>query len=509
MRAFVYLVAAFLLCVPCSGAQERSPEPPASAAAPAAEDGLAGPTITISAERLRDKVRGGLLGQLLGNLNGLPHEMKYIAQPGAVSDYVPALPEGAYTDDDTDLEWVYIVAMQAEGRTMLPPERIAALWRERINQRIWCANSYARCLMDLGLEPPLTGRIALNPWAEFNISGQFLCECFGLVAPAMPRTASQIGLNYTLVGIDQEPAQVTQLFCTMIAMAFVEDDLDRLVDAGLVAVDADCRVRQVAEDVRQWHRQHPEDWQQTRRLLHDKYSQDGGGMRDRNGYELNTGATVAALLYGRGDFAATLQLAFNFGWDADNVAATAGTILGVIKGYRWMLSQGWQIVDRYRNTSRDKMPEDETITSFADRLIELAQRTIHQQGGQAFEQDGRPVYNIRSELPGNVYASPETAEQIREMREASQAEIRRDLVSADSAQRRARAAYLAICLDLSGTLRQEHPAAWAEAIADLGKFWRIPQQIFYHSAHLARGAELMEKAAAAGLPKPQQRKDLW
>ena len=73
-------------------------------------------------------------------------------------------------------------------------------------------------------------------------------------------------------------------------------------------------------------------------------------MRDKNGYELNTGATIAALLYGQGDFAQTLITAFNFGWDADNSAATAGTIVGVIKGYRWMLAQGWPIVDRYRGS---------------------------------------------------------------------------------------------------------------------------------------------------------------
>ena len=48
---------------------------------------------------------------------------------------------------------------------------------------------------------------------------------------------------------------------------------------------------------------------------------------------------------------------FNYGWDADNAAATAGTILGVIKGYRWMMSRGWQIVDRYRNETRGKMPQ--------------------------------------------------------------------------------------------------------------------------------------------------------
>ena len=47
---------------------------------------------------------------------------------------------------------------------------------------------------------------ALNPWAEFNISGQFICETFGLMAPAMPQTAARIGRNYTGITVDGEPA---------------------------------------------------------------------------------------------------------------------------------------------------------------------------------------------------------------------------------------------------------------------------------------------------------------
>ena len=38
---------------------------------------------------------------------------EYIAEPGHVEKYTPALPEGAWTDDDTDFEWVYILEMQA------------------------------------------------------------------------------------------------------------------------------------------------------------------------------------------------------------------------------------------------------------------------------------------------------------------------------------------------------------------------------------------------------------
>jgi hypothetical protein len=97
---------------------------------------------------------------------------------------VHSLPQGARTDDDTDLEWVYVVARQDEDRVLLPGSRIAELWRERINRRIWCSNRYARGLTDLGLEPPVTGSRVLNTRAEFNISGQFLSETFGLIPPA-------------------------------------------------------------------------------------------------------------------------------------------------------------------------------------------------------------------------------------------------------------------------------------------------------------------------------------
>jgi hypothetical protein len=91
-------------------------------------------------------------------------------------------------------------------------------------------------------------------------------------------------------------------------------------------------MRQVALDIRRWHRENPADWRSTRRMLRDKYAEHGGeDMRDRNGVILNGASTVAALLYGRGDWVETVKHAFNFGWDADNNAATAGTV-GVIKG---------------------------------------------------------------------------------------------------------------------------------------------------------------------------------
>ncbi len=468
--------------------------------------------VEISCEVLEDKIRGGLLAQILGNLNGLPHEMKYIDEPGNVETYTPSLPEGAWTDDDTDIEWVYLVEMQRSGKRLLSYDRIRELWQRHINRRIWCANHYARQLMEIGIAPPLTGRVALNPWSDFNISGQFICESFGLISPGMPRTAADTALHYTHVTIEGEPAQATQLFATMIATAFLVDDaaptaksLDRIVDAGLAAVDPKSEIHQIVTQVRQWCRENPSDWKKTRALVKAAYSHHNGEMRDRNGYELNTASTIAALLYGGGDFVETLRLAFNFGWDADNNAATSATIVGVMRGRRWMDRQGWDIRDVYKNISRDEMPNDETITRFGDRLVEVAGRVIIERGGELHAPKGRRVYRIRVEEPVNVEPLTNLKDEAKQLASDLRPWIDYSYLTSPEAKRRAGAAYLAICLDYAEELRQKRPQQWQQALEALEQFGQLRDALF--SAPTPAGEVLKQKARAAGLiEKAESRK---
>jgi hypothetical protein len=459
-----------------------------------------GPAVEIPEEVLADKIQGGLLGQLFGNLNGLPHELKYNDAPGNVPAYVPSLPEGARTDDDTDIEWVYIVEMQKSGELLIPPGRITDLWRAHINTHIWCANEYARRLMDLGFDPPLTGRLALNPWSSFNISGQFVCEAFGLIAPGLPQTASRIGLHYTHVAIDGEPAQATQLFDTMIATAFIETDVQRIVSAGLAAVDPKCNLRQVVQDVRQWQKDNPDDWRKTWHAIHDKYARHGG-MRDFNGHELNTAAVIGALLYAKGDFVETVRLSFNFGWDADCNAATAGTIVGVTKGRRWMESQGWTIRDLYRNLTRPGMPDDETITRYGDRLVEVARKVIRQRGGTERMVDGKKIIRILTEQPLNIESVARVQDRLEQLRADRLEAVGRELTGRP--QERARAAYLALCLGESQQLAKDRPEQWRQAVAALKGFPKLIEALF--KAPKPSADDLQARARAAGLEPPQQK----
>jgi hypothetical protein len=281
-----------------------------------------------------------------------------------------------------------------------------------------------------------------------------------------------------------------------------------ILDAGLAALDPKSELREIISDVRRWSANNPEAWRETRRLIKEKYTKFGGEMRDRNGYELNTAATIAALLYGNGDFKKTLLTAFNFGWDADNTAATAGTIVGVIKGYRWMMSQNWQIVDRYHNTKRENMPEDETITSFADRVIDLAERIIIDHGGKRIIKKGNPVYQINMEKPGNVEPLPDLEKKVEEMKKSLGPKIKKIISEGGTRQELARSAYIAICIDLAPEMKLNYPDNWQKALESLTSYWRVMQNIFYDD-EVPRVLPIREKALAAGLKKPPSQRDVW
>jgi hypothetical protein len=468
-------------------------------ACPAAPD--LGKPITITEETIQNKIRGGLLGHLLGDLNGLQYEMKFLDEPGNVRRYTPALPDGAWTDDDTDMEWVYVQGMQAKGELRLAPEQVVQLWKRHINRSIWCANLYARQLMDLGFVPPETGLGIYNPWSEFNLSGQFVSESFGLISPGLLRTASELGVHYTRVAVEGEPLQVTQMFDAMIAMAFLTRDMNKIMDSGAAALDRKSIMLDILSDVRTWHRQHPGDWKVTRRLIKEKYSLNKGGMSDINGCYLNAASVIGALLYGQGRFTETQLMAYNFGWDCDNNAAMSGTIIGVIKGVRWMKKQDWKILDRYRNTSRDELVPEETITRFGDRLVALAHNNLLMNGAVMFTNHGKLSYSIPTQKPSMVQSLELSRNNLLAHRQLHQEKLESMLANSDNVQELARSAYRAICLDLAGSEKERNPAQWNKAISALNQQKRLLQVLFFESP-IPSAEILRKKCLDAGVVLP-------
>jgi len=77
----------------------------------------------------------------------------------------------------------------------------------------------------------------------------------GDTAWALHHLGIKPGLNYMRVAIDLEPAQRSQLFCTMIATAFVTDDIEEILDAGVAALDPRSVIREIVAEVRAWDKE--------------------------------------------------------------------------------------------------------------------------------------------------------------------------------------------------------------------------------------------------------------
>ena len=170
-----------------------------------------------------------------------------------------------------------------------------------------------------------------------------------------------------------------------------------------------------------------------------------------------------------------MRLAFNFGWDADCNAATVGTIVGVMYGYKKMLNSenDWQIVDRYQNTTRDNMPLDETITSFSDRIIELFELVNGQNMGLKILKENTWFYKIPLEKPISIAVLNSMNSKkalLPSIIEGIQSEKREEM---------AKAAYLSICLDIDTELSRKYPKKWEKACYYLSGYWKIINNIFY------------------------------
>jgi hypothetical protein len=173
-----------------------------------------------------------------------------------------------------------------------------------------------------------------------------------------------------------------------------------------------------------------------------------------------------------------------------------------------MMQQDWQIVDRYHNTTRDEMPMDETITTFADRIIDLAERVIIEQGGTRKTISGQIVYNINLEQPKNIAPLPNLDNEIARIQRNLKSAIENTIKNENHTPKLASAAYSAICLDLAQNLKQNHPEKWSKALDALNKYPKVVQVLFFHSP-FTEGDMLRKKALVAGLKKPNKKIKIW
>ena len=396
-------------------------------------------SLRISVADYADRVRASWTGQIVGNIYGLSYEFKFIAKPGpdvfpygfgASLERVREV-NGAFSDDDTDIEYMYLLQMERHG---IEPSytQLSNAWKHHVRDRVWVANRAALNLMHAGWDPPLTGRRNLNPqW--FQIDPQLVNEIWAITAPGMVRYAVEKSAWAARITNDGFGIEPTLHYAAMYAAAFFEKDINKLIDTGIAALPKNSRYAQAVEFARQLHQNHPDEWQIARQAVAARFyygdgaQQDGELARGAFAYNqhawpavdavLNGVCGILALLYGEGDFQRTLDLASAFGFDADNQAATISGLLGVMHGMAGIPEHalfpledaGWNAPfnDRYINVSRHDLP-DARISDIAKRLTRQGEKLIAALGGRRvidgeteyFEINTRAIFIPPLELPG-------------------------------------------------------------------------------------------------------------
>ena len=376
--------------------------------------------LEIPVEVYEEKVYASWLGQMVGNMYGLVHENQYLEEPGPDSfpygyDYKP-LPDhgmlvtkflkkhnGAFSDDDTDIEYMYLLQMEKHG---IEPSyvQLAEAWKYHVRGWVWVANRAALRLMNYGHYPPLTGNKNYNPhW--FEIDPQLVNEIWSVTAPGMVEYASEKSgwsAKITSDGIGIEP---TIFYAAMYSAAFFETDVEKLIDIGIEALQPDSYFSGVVAEMKELHKKYPDNWKAARAILSQKYWVDAPEeYKSVYNAVLNGAAAVLALLYGEGDFQKTLDLSCAMGFDADNQAASMSGLLGIVHGIKGIPKEllypleEWTepFNDQYTNRSRYDLP-DASIKDMAKRTSQIGEKIILANGGEKIIKDNQPYYRINAD----------------------------------------------------------------------------------------------------------------
>lgn len=302
-----------------------------------------GETLTISSEKLKDKIKGGWAGQTIGVTFGGPYEFKFNGT--FIQEYQPLVWYNGYVKktmletpglyDDLYMDLTFVDVFERLGFDA-PVDSFAYAFAHA-GYRLWHANQAARYNILNGMKPPATGNWLNSPHAD-DIDYQIESDYAGLMSPGMPNAASEISDKIGHIMNYGDGWYGGVYFGAMYTLAFVSNDINFIVKEALKTIPEQSNYYKCISDVIKWHKQYPNDWRQTWFELQKKWSSDrtcpeGVFLPFDIDATINSAYVVSALLYGQGDFTKTLQIATRSGQDADCNPSSVGGILGTMMGY--------------------------------------------------------------------------------------------------------------------------------------------------------------------------------
>jgi hypothetical protein len=301
------------------------------------------PPVTLSTAALKDKIMGGWAGQTIGVTFGGPYEFRFNGT--YIQDYQPLLWYDGYLKktmeqnpglyDDIYMDLTFVDVFERAGMDA-PVDSFAQAFA-RAGYSLWHANQAARYNILNGIKAPASGHWINNPHAD-DIDYQIESDFAGLMCPGMPDQASAISDKIGHIMNYGDGWYGGVYVGAMYALAFTSSDIQYVVTEALKTVPSKSTFHRCIADVIRWHNQFPTDWRQTWFEIQKKWSSEIGCPEGvfaalNIDAKLNAAYIVLGLLYGRGDFTRTLDIATRAGQDADCNPSSAAGILGTMLGY--------------------------------------------------------------------------------------------------------------------------------------------------------------------------------
>jgi len=293
-----------------------------------------------------ERVYSGLLGNIIGVYLGRPFEgwtyEKIMSELGEITYYVherlnhPLI----VSDDDISGTLTFLRALPDNGNSLdLTPADIGKTWLNYLIEDrtiLWwggIGNSTehtAYLNLKRGILAPQSGSSVLNgKVVSEQIGAQIFIDGWAMVAPGDPRLAAEFAKRASSVSHDGEAILAAQVIAAMESQAFIEKDIDKLIDVAVSLIPKNSLVYQLINDIREWHAQES-DWRKTRLQIVDKYGYKSYGG---NCHVIpNHALIIHALLHGEDDFQKSMMIVNTSGWDTDCNSGNLGCLLGIKNG---------------------------------------------------------------------------------------------------------------------------------------------------------------------------------
>ncbi len=324
-RVLFGALLATALCTACS-----SPEP---------QEGV----LKISEADLLNKIKGGWAGQTIGVVYGAPTEFKFTGS--FVQDYQPIPWSEGYVKywwekkpglfDDIYNDCTFVEAFDELGLDC-SQEELAKRFAYA-DYHLAHANQAGRYNIRQGIMPPESGHWINNPHAD-DLDFQIEADFIGLMAPAMLPEAMEIADRVGHIMNSGDGFYGGAFVTALYSAAFYLDSPAEILNTAIAVIPKESTFYQCVNDVIEFHAKNPNNWKDCWYMLQDKWSSDTGCPKGvflsfNIDAKINSAYIALAMLYGKGDFTDSIEIATRCGQDSDCNPASVGGVLGVMMGY--------------------------------------------------------------------------------------------------------------------------------------------------------------------------------